>query len=86
MANRYGLYDTAGNVFEWCNDWYDSAYYSYSPYDNPKGPSSSPSGYRVLRGGSWDHVELNLRCADRNGINPDARYDGIGFRLALKDS
>ena len=51
MANGYGLYDMAGGVYEWCNDWFDDAYYSSSPYDNPQGPATGT--YRVLRGGTW---------------------------------
>jgi formylglycine-generating enzyme required for sulfatase activity len=50
-ASPYGALDMAGNVWEWVNDWYDSGYYSVSPYSNPQGPDSGI--YRVLRGGSW---------------------------------
>ncbi len=55
FPNGYGLYDMAGNVYEWCADWYDEGYYANSSYKNPKGPESSPKGRRVLRGGSWDY-------------------------------
>lgn len=86
MANGYGLYDMAGNVYEWCNDFYDSSYYSYCVSngitDNPKGPASGT--YRVFRGGGWNVNESTLRCASRFYHEAYATSYCFGFRL-VKD-
>lgn len=68
-----------GNVWEWCEDWYDENYYAKSPRDNPRGPFSGK--YRVVRGGSWDLIPKLLRCALRLWLRPDYRYNDLGFRL-----
>ncbi len=77
--NGLGIYDMTGNVSEWCMDWYDSDYYSISPKDNPKGPSSGT--VRVLRGGSWSDLAWNVSCSARRGSRPDLRHSLTGFRL-----
>ena len=80
-ANGYGLYDMVGNVYEWCNDWYDSNYYNVSPYDNPEGPASGT--FRVPRGGRWHYDAIGCRVARRGYGNPDVRGAGVGFRIVL---
>ncbi|MDP8205289.1 MAG: formylglycine-generating enzyme family protein [Candidatus Electryonea clarkiae] len=82
--NRWGLYDMHGNVWEWCEDWYDSNYYSSSPSSNPKGPGSGT--FRVLRGGSWYFNPGRCPSADRSGAAPDFRNHDNGFRVVCSSS
>jgi formylglycine-generating enzyme required for sulfatase activity len=77
-ANGYGLYDVAGNVWEWCQDWYGENYYSSSPVKNPLGPDTG--SMRVLRGGYWDSATNHLRVANRNFYLPNSRRSVYGFR------
>jgi len=77
-ANELGLFDMSGNVWEWCNDWYDENYYGISPGKDPKGPAIGP--HRVIRGGNWSREPAASRVAYRSGEKIGYRY--IGFRLA----
>ena len=91
-ANGYGIYDMAGNVFEWCMDEYDSEFYEDSPEDNPvsgKYISFADNDFakvdtrRVCRGGGWDSHSYRLRVATRNGFDPDSTSEGVGFRCVV---
>jgi formylglycine-generating enzyme required for sulfatase activity len=78
--NAWGLYDIHGNVWEWCQDWYDENYYKNSPADDPQGPGSG--SYRVCRGGSWGGDSVFIRSAVRMKFPPYGICHYNGFRVA----
>jgi formylglycine-generating enzyme len=89
VPNGYGLYDMAGNISEWCWDWYAAPPYpAGSPYlgsTDPRGPGVVPYGKRVFRGGSWSDFAMGdyagpLRCASRKGTDPSYSNSTLGFR------
>ncbi|HZS09563.1 MAG TPA: SUMF1/EgtB/PvdO family nonheme iron enzyme [Blastocatellia bacterium] len=78
-ANAWGLYDMHGNVWEWCQDWYDKEYYKSSPATDPQGPGAGTR--RATRGGCYSYTADRATSSSRAHPAPDARYEIIGFRL-----
>ena len=77
-ASVYGVLDMPGNVWEWCNDWYDEKYYAKSPKKNPHGPEKGK--VKVIRGGSWTNYPYYLRTSSRYRAFPDNCDHSKGFR------
>jgi len=82
QPNAWGLYDMLGNVWQWCQDWYNANYPSGSVTD-PTGPTSGLN--RVFRGGSWYVSARFCRSAVRLSGTPDRRLFYLGFRLVRTD-
>lgn len=82
-AYGYGLCNMAGNISEWCNDWWDANYYENSPEIDPQGPPSGTA--RSVRGGNWAFSALDCRVAGRGSRAPgwSCPYGAVGFRPAM---
>ena len=78
--SQFGVYNMAGNVWEWVSDWYSDVYYRSSPQDNPQGPDTGTK--KVLRGGSWKDNYVEIRSTNRDSHNPYYSSNAIGFRCA----
>lgn len=83
--STYGIYDLAGNVWEWVADWYDPLYYNNSPLKDPKGPKGPTQEItmRSMRGGGWVAAnEAVFHTYNRHGLEPENSSSSIGFRCA----
>jgi formylglycine-generating enzyme required for sulfatase activity len=80
-ASPYGALHMGGNLWEWCEDWYQDDYYASSPFENPKGPNSGIA--HVVRGGSWDSRPSVLSASCRSWGHRGYREGDFGFRCAM---
>ena len=82
--NTWALYDMHGNVWEWCQDWYDAEYYTRVDAEDPPGPATGTD--RVHRGGCWFLPASLCRSAFRIRSEPGFRLNDMGFRVAAVPS
>ena len=79
--NAFGLFDMAGNAWEWCNDWFSPDYYTAAPLTDPTGPLSGQQ--RCIRGGSYQTASYFAQSATRSKMQPETAMPSIGFRAVL---
>jgi formylglycine-generating enzyme required for sulfatase activity len=80
--NAFGLYDIIGNVWQWCEDWYDFNYYAVSPLENPSGPKRGEQ--KIIRGGAYDNSVTQVRVTERGHILPYSQVSNVGVRCLLE--
>ena len=86
QANELGLYDMSGNVFEWCQDFYDATYYDNSPINDPCNDNVAALYTHVLRGGCWHWDEKYCRVSSRSSNGQNVKSEIFGLRLAMSET